>query len=239
MGAAVLAQSATRPAAAPSVDSLEKQLAADEAKLMDWAQLDHFKAQNAALAAPAAGERRVVFYGDSITANWSEKGNIFFPGKPYVGRGISGQTSAQMVVRFHQDVVDLRPAAVVILAGTNDVAENTGPMTEVMTLNNLRAMAEMARANGIKVVVCSIPPAADFPWRHGLEPVGKIRELNARLEAWAKSEGLTWVDYYSAMADASGAMKPGVSLDGVHPNAAGYAIMAPLAEAGIGKALGR
>jgi lysophospholipase L1-like esterase len=233
------AQTAAVPVApAPSVESLQKQLAADEAKLMDWAQLGHYKKENAALATPAAGEQRVVFYGDSITANWAGH-NVFFPGKPYVGRGISGETSAQMVVRFHQDVVDLRPAVVVILAGTNDVAENTGPMTPEMTLDNFRSMAEMARANGIKVVICTIPPAGDFPWRKGLEPAEKIRALNARLEAWAKSEGLVWVDYYAALADASGAMKPGVSLDGVHPNAAGYAIMAPLAEVGIGKALGR
>jgi lysophospholipase L1-like esterase len=240
VGAASSAQTAAVPVApAPSVDSLQKKLAVDEAKLMDWAQLDHFRVENAALAAPAAGERRVVFYGDSITAHWAEGGYGFFPGKPYVGRGISGQTSAQMVVRFHQDVVDLRAAAVVILAGTNDVAENTGPMTPEMTMDNFRSMVEMARANAIKVVICSIPPAGDFPWRHGLEPAGKIRALNARLEAWAKSEGFVWVDYYSALADASGAMKPGVSLDGVHPNAAGYAIMTPLAEAGIAKALGR
>jgi len=239
VGAAGIAQTAALPAAVPSVDSLQKQLAADQAKLMDWAQLDHYKAENAALAAPTAAEKRVVFYGDSITQNWAGRNNIFFPGKPYVGRGISGQTSAQMVVRFHQDVVDLRPAVVVILAGTNDVAENTGPMTPEMTLDNFRSMAEMARAIGIKVVICSIPPAGDFPWRHGLEPVEKIRALNAMLEAWAKSGGLVWVDYYSVLADASGAMKSGLSLDGVHPTAAGYAIMAPLAEAGIQKALGK
>jgi lysophospholipase L1-like esterase len=239
VGAAGYAQTAAVPVApAPSVESPQRQLAVDEAKLMDWAQLGHYKAENAALAAPAAGKKRVVFYGDSITANWAGH-NIFFPGKPYVGRGISGQTSAQMVVRFHQDVVDLRPAVVVILAGTNDVAENTGPMTTEMTLDNFRAMVEMARANKIKVVICSIPPAGDFPWRKGLEPAEKIRALNGRLETWAKSEGLVWVDYYSALADAGGAMKPGVSLDGVHPNAAGYAIMAPLAEGGIAKALGK
>jgi lysophospholipase L1-like esterase len=156
-----------------------------------------------------------------------------------VNRGISGQTTAQMVVRFHQDVVHLHPAAVVILAGTNDVAENTGPMTPEMTLDNFRAMAEMARANGIEVVVASILPGGDFPWRPGLEPAAKIRALNAKLEAWCKAEKIVWVDYYTPMADARGAMRPGLSVDGVHPNAAGYAIMAPLAEAAIQKALGK
>ena len=157
------------PAVAPAVAgqasvaapvSPEKQIATMQAKLMDWAQLGHFKVANAALAAPAAGEQRVVFFGDSITELWGRRGNVFFPGKPYVNRGISGQTTAQMVVRFHQDVVDLHPKVVIILAGTNDVAENTGPMTPEMTLDNFRAMVEMARANGIKVVVGSIPPAA-------------------------------------------------------------------------------
>jgi lysophospholipase L1-like esterase len=230
-----VAPAAAAPAQAPV--SVEKQLAAAQAKLMDWAQLNRFKAGDAAMAAPAAGEQRVVFFGDSITEGWGRPGNSFFPGKPYVNRGISGQTSAQMVVRFHQDVVDLHPAVVVILAGTNDVAENTGPMTEEMTLDDFRAMAEMAQANGVKVVICAIPPAADFSWRPGLGPAAKIRSLNARLEAWCKAEGIVWVDYYTPLADADGGMKPGLSLDGVHPTAAGYAIMAPLAEAGIQKAL--
>lgn len=226
-------------ASVPAAPTAEKQLAAAQAKLMDWAQLGRYAAENAALAAPAAGEQRVVFYGDSITDTWGRRpaGGTFFPGKPYVNRGISGQTTAQMVVRFHQDVVDLHPKAVVILAGTNDVAENTGPMTPEMTLDDFRAMTEMAQANGIKVVIASIPPAGEFPWHKGLEPAPKIRALNARLEAWCKSSGLVWVDYYSALADESGAMKPGLSLDGVHPTAAGYAMMAPLAEAGIAKAL--
>ena len=228
-------------AAAPAPVSAEKQLAAAQAKLMDWAQLGRYAAENAALAPAAPGEQRVVFYGDSITDAWGRRPGTgdFFPGKPYVNRGISGQTTAQMVVRFHPDVVDLKPAVVVILAGTNDVAGNTGPMTPEMTMEDFRAMAEMARANGIKVVITSILPAGDFPWRKGLEPAPKIQALNARLEAWCKAEGMVWVDYYSALADASGAMKPGLSVDGVHPNAAGYAIMAPLAEAGIAKALAK
>jgi lysophospholipase L1-like esterase len=226
------------PVAAPAAVPLEQQLAALQAKMLDWAGSGHYRAQNAALAAAATGEQRVVFFGDSITEGWGRRGDDFFPGRPYVNRGISGQTSAQMVVRFHPDVVDLHPSVVVILAGTNDVAENTGPMTPEMTLDDFRAMVEMARANGIKVVICAIPPAGDFPWKKGLlEPAPKIRALNERLEAYCKGEGIVWVDYYTPLADASGAMKTGLSLDGVHPTAAGYAIMAPLAEAGIQKAM--
>jgi lysophospholipase L1-like esterase len=243
--APALAQTApagtTPPAAVSALPaaSAETQLAALQKKMNDWAQLGHFAAENAALPQPAPGEQRVVFYGDSITANWGHAGNWFPATKPYVDRGISGQTSAQMVVRFHQDVVDLHPAAVIILAGTNDVAGNTGPMTPEMTLDDIKAMVEMAHANNIKVVLCSIPPAADFPWRRGLDPAPKIRSLNDQLRAYAKSAGLVWVDYYSALADANGGMKPGLSMDGVHPTAQGYALMAPLAEAGIAQALAK
>jgi lysophospholipase L1-like esterase len=178
--------------------------------------------------------------GDSITEGWHFTGpDGSFPGKPYINRGISGQTSPQMVLRFRQDVIDLHPKVVVILAGTNDVAENTGPMTPEMTMDNFRAMVEIARAIGIKPVITSILPAGDFPWKRGMEPAGKIRLLNTWLETYCKSEGIVYVDYYSSLADEGGAMKPGLSVDGVHPNAAGYAIMTPLAEAGIQKALGK
>jgi lysophospholipase L1-like esterase len=239
-----IAPAATAPVAAAQAPvaspvSPEKQLATLQARWNDFAGLAHFKAQNAALAAPAAGEQRVVFFGDSITEIWGRRGGSFFPGKPYVNRGISGQATPQMVLRFHQDVVDLHPKAVIILAGTNDIAEKTGPMTPEMTLDNFRAMVEMARANGIKVVICSITPDDDFSWNRGLQPAPKIRALNKLLEAWCKSEGIVWVDYYTPLADENGAMKPGMSADGTHPTAAGYAIMAPLAEAGIQKALGK
>jgi lysophospholipase L1-like esterase len=227
---------ATAPAARP-VPTTDQQLATMQKRMLDWAQLGYYRERNAALAAPAAGEQRVVFFGDSITELWGRSWKVSFGDKPYVDRGISGQTSAQMVVRFHQDVVDLHPAVVVILAGTNDVAENTGPMTQDATLDDFRAMLEMARANRIKVVVGSIPPAIDFSWRKGLEPAPKIKSLNAKLEGWCKSQGVVWVDYYSALTDDQGGMKPGLSLDGVHPSPAGFAIMTPLAEAGIAKAL--
>jgi lysophospholipase L1-like esterase len=224
--------------AAPAVSA--KEISAMETKLADWPQLGRYKADNAALAPAAAGEQRVVFYGDSITDGWGRRPNTgdFFPGKPYVNRGISGQTTPQMVVRFRQDVINLRPAAVVILAGTNDVAGNTGPMTPEMTEDNFRSMIDLAKANGIRVIVASITPAADYPWRKGLAPGPKIKALNNWLQGYCVNHSVTYLDYYSAMADENGGMKSGISFDGVHPNAQGYAIMAPLAQAAIDKTLG-
>jgi lysophospholipase L1-like esterase len=221
-----------------SVGDPQANIADLQKKLLDWPQLNRYHERNAQLAPPAAGEQRVIFFGDSITEGWGRHWDQFFAGKPYIDRGIGGQSSQQMVLRFHQDVIDLKPAVVILLAGTNDVAEKTGPMTPEMTLDDFRAMLEMARANNIKMVVCSILPAADFPWNRGLEPAPKIRALNQHLKAWADSEHLVWVDYYTSLADGTGGMKAGLSLDGVHPTPAGYAIMAPLAEAGIAKALG-
>jgi lysophospholipase L1-like esterase len=224
--------------AAPVVTA--KEISVMEAKLADWPQLARYRAENAALAPAEADQQRVVFYGDSITDGWGRRPDTgeFFPGKPYVNRGISGQTTPQMVVRFRQDVINLRPAAVVILAGTNDVAGNTGPMTPEMTEDNFRSMVDLAKANGIRVIVASITPAADYPWKKGLEPVRKIKALNNWLQGYCVNHSVTYLDYYSAMADEEGGMRPGISFDGVHPNAKGYAIMAPLAQAAIDKALG-
>ena len=228
--------------AAPATAAVDpaKQIATMEAKLMDWPQLARYRAENAALAPAAVGEQRVVFYGDSITDGWGRRAGTgdFFPGKPYVNRGISGQTTPQMVVRFRQDVINLRPAVVVILAGTNDVAGNTGPMTPEMTEDNFRSMVDLAKANGIRVIVASITPAGDYPWRPGLGPVAKIHVLNAWLQDYCATHGATYLDYFTAMADEDGGMRPGISFDGVHPNAKGYAIMGPLAQAAIDKALG-
>ncbi len=205
----------------------------------DWPQLARYRADNAALAAPAPGEQRVVFYGDSITDGWGRIADTgtFFPGKPYVNRGISGQTTPQMLVRFEQDVIHLHPAVVVILAGTNDIAGNTGPSTPAMIEDNFRAMTAIARQNGIKVVLASITPAFSYPWKPGIEPVPTIREVNGWLRDFCAVQHLVYLDYYSAMADEKGAMKPGLAKDGVHPTAAGYAIMGPLAEAAIKQAL--
>ena len=226
--------------AAPAPVDTAKQIATMEAKLADWPQLGRYKAENATLGPVATGEQRVVFYGDSITDAWGRRPDTgeFFPGKPYVNRGISGQTTPQMVVRFRQDVINLRPAAVVILAGTNDVAGNTGPMTPEMTEDNFRSMVDLAKANGIRVIVASITPAADYPWKKGMAPVGKIKTLNNWLQGYCVNHSVTYLDYYSAMADEDGGMRPGISFDGVHPNAKGYAIMGPLAQAAIDKTLG-
>jgi lysophospholipase L1-like esterase len=213
------------------------QVAEMQAKLADWPQLEHYRAANAAQAPPTAGEDRVVFYGASMTEGWGMHGSTFFPGKPYVNRGISGQTTAQMVVRFRQDVIDLHPKAVLILAGTNDVAGNTGPMTPQMTEDNWTSMADLAKANGIRVIFASITPSTDFPWRRGLHPAEKIRALNAWLKDYCAAQSLTYLDYHSALTNEEGGMKADLTVDGVHATVKGYEVMAPLAQAAIDKAL--
>ena len=221
----------------PTLQILAERLDNDEQRLADWPQLARYREDNARLPAPAPGEARVVFFGDSITDNWGREVGEFFPGKPYVNRGISGQTTPQMLVRFSQDVVALKPRAVVILAGTNDIAGNTGPATPQMIEDNLAAMAAIARQNGIPVVFASILPAKNYPWRSAVRPADTIRQLNAWIKAYCLREKLTYLDYYSAMAVADGGMRAELSSDGVHPNAAGYALMAPLAQKAIEQAL--
>jgi len=210
----------------------------------DWAYLAKYRDADRALPAPAAGETRVVFMGDSITEGWGQSGEAglpdrpeFFPGKPYVNRGISGQTTPQMLVRFRQDVVALKPKAVVILAGINDIAENTGKTTPEAIEDNFASMSEIAKANGIRVILCSILPSSAFPWHPGLEPAPQVKALNAWLKDYALKHSLTYVDYYTPMANAEGGLKSELGHDGVHPNNAGYEIMAPLAESGIAEAL--
>ena len=207
----------------------------DRQLLVDFGGLAHFKEADAMLGAPKNGEDRVVFMGDSITQGW--KLNEAFPGKPYVNRGISGQTTPQMLVRFRQDVIDLKPKVVVILAGTNDIAGNTGPMTLEQTEGNLASMAELAAASGIRVVLCSILPAYDYHWAPGLQPAPKIAQVNAWLKNYAAQKGYVYVDFYSVMKDDRGGLPATLSGDGVHPLPAGFAVMSPLAEAGIEKAL--
>ena len=233
--ATVLHSQATAPA------TTQVTSAAKAAPVPDWANLARYRDEDAALPQPAAGERRVVFMGDSITDNWGRwsPAGPFFPGKPYLNRGISGQTTPQMLVRFRQDVVKLHPAVVVILAGTNDIAGNTGPSTPEMIEDNLMDMAEIARANGIQVVLASITPAYSYPWKPGVEPVAEIRLLNQWMREYCVRQGAVYLDYYSALADEKGAMLAGYSSDGVHPLAKGYAVMAPLAERAIAQALGQ
>jgi lysophospholipase L1-like esterase len=230
-GAAVQAPQRTPGPTQQQVDALEK-------KLADWPQLNYYRDANAKLAAATAGEDRVVFYGASIVEFWRTRG-AFFPGKPYLDRGISGQTTAQMLLRFRQDVIELHPRAVVILGGSNDIAGNTGPMTLEMTEANWQSMAELARSNGIAVIFASLPPSTDFPWKRGLKPAEKIRTLNAWLKDYCAGHGATYLDVYTVLTNDEGGMKDGLSLDGVHPNAKGYALMEPPTQAAIDKALGK
>ncbi|HTZ56558.1 MAG TPA: SGNH/GDSL hydrolase family protein [Acidobacteriaceae bacterium] len=247
--AAIPLHSQTQPGSSKSPaprtpPTVSQQVAHMEEQLQDWPNLHRYQAENAALPPPSPdthdpNKARVVFYGDSITDGWGRAPDTgaFFPGKPYINRGISGQTTPQMLVRFQQDVVHLHPAAVVILAGTNDIAGNTGPSTPQMIEDNFTSMTEIARASGIKVILASITPAYSYPWKPGVDPVPTIREMNEWLKNYCAREGFTYLDYYSAMSDDKGAMKPGLAKDGVHPTAAGYAIMQPLAEAAIAQAL--
>jgi acyl-CoA thioesterase I len=207
----------------------------DHQLLVDFGDVARYHAADLKLGPQPAGQDRVVFMGDSITQGWNL--HKYFPGKPYINRGISGQTSPQMLVRFRQDVIDLKPKVVVILAGTNDLAQNTGPMTLEQTEGNLMSMAQLAKANGIRVVLCSVLPSVNFPWHPGLDPAPKIAALNKWIRAYAGEKGYVYVDYYSAMKDAAGGLPPTLSKDGVHPLPAGFAVMAPLAEAGIEKTL--
>jgi len=231
------AQGETPPANPPAQRS--RPMTEDERLRNDWPNLQRYREANAALRPPGAGESRVVFYGNSITEGWAPYFATMFPGKPYVGRGIGGQTTPQLLVRFRQDVIALRPKVVVILAGTNDIAGNTGPSTLEMIEDNLASMAELAKANGIRVVLSSVLPAYDYSWRPGLQPAPKIVALNAWMKRYAAAHGAVYLDYHSAMADERQGLRSDLTGDGVHPNEAGYRVMAPLAERAIADALAR
>ena len=250
VGTMVLAPGCARRAvpapepAGPPADTTPSQTVADrtpeEERLhTDWANLARYRDANAGLGLPRPDEDRVVFMGNSITEGWAQYFGTMFPGKPYVGRGISGQTTPQMLVRFRQDVIALKPKVVVILAGTNDIAGNTGPATLEMIEDNLMSMVDLAKANGIRVVLSSVLPAYDYPWRPGLQPAPKIVALNAWMKNYAATHGVVYLDYHSAMADERQGFKRELADDGVHPNEAGYRVMAPLAEQAIAAALGR
>jgi len=212
----------------------------------DWPNLARYDKDNKAVAAPAKNQQRVVFMGDSITDSWDNPANGFFPGKPYVNRGISGQTTPQMLIRFRRDVIELKPKVVVILAGTNDIAGNTGPTTLEAIEDNLKSMAELATANRIRVVLASVMPVSDYEVRDGKpltqtvrRPPEKILALNNWIREFARANHHIYLDYFSAMVDASGFLKNELSDDGLHPNVQGYAVMAPLAQAAIDASLKR
>lgn len=214
-------------------------------RMRDWADMARYREPNRTLAAPAAGEARVVFMGDSITDGWQQpRYGGFFPGKPYVDRGISGQTTPQMLLRFRRDVIDLRPKAVVILAGTNDIAGNTGPMTNEEIQGNLASMSELAHAHKIKVVMSSVTPVSEYHVANPrvapqttTRPMARIKALNDWMKSYAAANGDVYLDYFSAMIDDKGLMRAELTEDDLHPNAKGYAVMAPLAEAAIARAL--
>jgi lysophospholipase L1-like esterase len=245
---------AQAPAEAPAkaacdcseVERMNARLAALEKRLSDWPDLARYREANAKVLPPAKEEQRVVFMGDSITDMWVlPKFGAFFPGKPYIGRGIGGQTTPQMLLRFRADVIALEPKVVVILAGTNDLAGNTGPISIEETEGNLASMAELARAHGIHVVLSSVVPVSNYGHDRDGNPVDirlkrapeKILELNAWIKKYATEQGCVYLDYFSAMVDEQGLLKRDLSEDGLHPNTAGYAVMAPLAERAIEDAL--
>ncbi len=230
---------AQAPAPAPQDEAaLRKAYDRAQKTLQDWPALGRYRADNAKVGAPAAGEDRVVFMGDSITDGWGRGRGKFFPGKPYINRGISGQTTPQMLIRFRPDVIALQPKAVVILAGTNDIAGNTGPSTLEMIEDNLMSMAELAKGNGIKVVLSSVMPVCDYI-RPQTErrPPEKIIALNAWMKSYAQKSGFVYLDYYTPMLDEKGMLKKELTFDGLHPNDEGYEVMGPLAEKAITQAL--
>src|SRR6266850_3722883 len=219
-----------------------------EARLRDWPALARYREENSKTAAPNKKEKRVVFLGDSITDGWHNPANGgFFPGKPYVNRGISGQTTPQMLIRFRPDVIALNPEVVVILAGTNDIAGNTGPMTLQSIEDNLASIAELARAHRIRVVLASLLPVSDYEKTADGQPRNQttrrppeqIKALNFLKNKYAAENKLTYLDYYSAMVDDKGFLKDELSNDGLHPNAQGYQVMNPLAEKAVEAALKR
>ncbi|HBS88219.1 MAG: acylhydrolase [Bacteroidetes bacterium GWF2_38_335] len=203
----------------------------------DWANMKRYSAENKKLGLPAQNENRIVFMGNSITEFWKIIDSSFFEGNSYVNRGISGQTTPQMLIRFRQDVIDLKPKVVVILAGINDIAENTGPTTIEDIYGNIVSMAELASANGIKTIISSVLPANNFPWRPDIKPAEKVIELNSLLEKYCVENGIVYLDYYSSMVDSQKGLDEKYTDDGVHPTLAGYQIMEPLLENEIIKIL--
>jgi len=239
--AASTVDAGAKAAATPAEPTSEQRLAEAKKQLADWPNLARYHGDNETVAKPAKGEQRVVFMGDSITDFWGRGQGVFFPDKPYINRGISGQTTPQMLVRFRADVVALNPKAVVILVGTNDIAGNTGKESVQMIEDNLASMVDIARANHIKVILATVLPVSDYfdPNQSRNRPPETIKELNAWIRDYTRREHLVLLDYYPAMLDEQGVFKKSLTFDGLHPNAAGYDVMRPLAAKAIAKALGK
>ncbi len=199
----------------------------------DWANLNRFRNENEKLGLPSQNENRVVFMGNSITEGWSQFCPEFFKDKSYINRGISGQTTLQMLLRFRQDVINLKPKIVVILAGTNDIAGNTGPSSLQMIMDNIISMSELAKSNGIIVILSSVLPAFDYPWRPGLKPDEKIPQLNKMIKKYTEQNDLIYLDYFSSMVDKRNGLKNIYTYDGIHPNETGYIVMEPMVEEAI------
>jgi lysophospholipase L1-like esterase len=230
------AQTASVPA--PATPNPEQQLERAQKTIHDYGNLARYHEEDLKLSPPATGENRVVFLGDSITDFWGRRGAPFFPGKPYINRGISGQVTPQMLLRFRQDVINLKPKVVVILAGTNDIGGSLGPVPDEATKNNLMSMAELAHANNIRVVLSSLTPVCDsLQPQTAKRPPAKILALNDWIKNYATQHNMFYLDYYPHMIDDSGMLRANLTVDCLHPNQAGYDIMAPLAEEAIRKAL--
>ncbi len=214
-------------------DTVKKTIAVKEDFSDDWADLRHYEAENKALPFPTPGDKRVVFLGSSIFERWKALVPEYFNNKQYINRGVSGQISPQLLLRFRQDVINLNPAAVIILAGSNDIAGTQGHVTT----NRIRSMVELAQLNHIKVILCAYLPVYEYPWRKGLEPADKIIALNKQITDFAAANNITLLDYFTPLADSRNGQKAELTLDGVHPNVAGYKIMAGATDKAIKKAL--
>ncbi len=203
----------------------------------DWANRKRYQADNEKFGTFKPGQKGVIFMGDSITDVWITNDSSFWSSNPFLDRGISGQTTTQMLVRFRPDVIDLKPSVVVILAGINDIAQNNGPISIQDVFGNLQSMAILAKEAGIKVVLCSVLPANHFPWRSEIVPTDKVGELNALLKAYAQKNNIVYLDYYSKMADDQRGLPKNLATDGIHPTLEGYRIMEPMVQTAIAEAL--
>ena len=234
---------ATALSCAQSVDPSATRVSACEVPnpkktISEWSDFSRYQEDNAMLEPPPSGQKRVVFFGSSSIDNWGRRfDSTFFPGKPYINRGISGETTPQMVLRFQRDVVALKPAAVVFLGGTNDIAGNNGPMTLDRTEDNIHTMAAIAEANGIKMILASQLPVTVFPWRTCMRPEAELLALTAWEKNFAAEHHLGFIDFYAALAGSDGSFRPGLSSDGAHPDKKAYEIMAPIVERVISSAL--